>query len=208
MNPTAYLTLADRIEEPDWNYSMRREMQNISPGLYLGPYKVAASGELESLQIEGITHIVCVRHHLEQRFIRPNFQEQIIYLVLDLSDAETENLIMQFPEVNRFIDEALQQGGKVLVHGNGGTSRSAALVTAFIMQKYNLTADDAINHVQLRRFCVCMNEGFKNQLQEYEHIYKAQQQASVDSDKERRTSIKRKWEEVTTDSEMDCETSS
>lgn len=50
-------------------------------------------------------------------------------------DSATENIIPHFRLVNKFLDECLTSGGKALVHGNAGISRSAALVIAYIMSK-------------------------------------------------------------------------
>jgi len=51
----------------------------------------------------------------------------------------TENIIQHFKKVKIFIDEALISGGRVLVHGNAGISRSAALVLAYVMETYELS---------------------------------------------------------------------
>uniref|UniRef100_A0A674HIV3 Serine/threonine/tyrosine interacting protein n=1 Tax=Taeniopygia guttata TaxID=59729 RepID=A0A674HIV3_TAEGU len=72
-----------------------------------------------------------------------------------------------------FIDGSLQSGGKVLVHGNAGISRSAALVIAYIMETFGVKYRDAFTYVQERRFCINPNAGFVHQLQEYEAIYLA-----------------------------------
>ena len=61
----------------------------------------------------------------------------------------------------------------MLVHGNGGISRSAALVIAYIMQSHLYSASDALKFVQNRRFCVYPNEGFRRQLFEYEPVLRA-----------------------------------
>ncbi|CAJ1048970.1 serine/threonine/tyrosine-interacting protein [Xyrichtys novacula] len=63
--------------------------------------------------------------------------------------------------------------GKVLVHGNAGISRSAALVIAYLMETFGMKYRDAFSHVQERRFCINPNVGFVHQLQEYEAIYLA-----------------------------------
>lgn len=60
-------------------------------------------------------------------------------MVLNIADTLTENIIQHFQPVKAFIDDALNNGGKVLVHGNAGISRCAALVIAYIMEKYGLT---------------------------------------------------------------------
>jgi len=61
------------------------------------------------------------------------------YLVLEIADTITENIIQHFKKVKAFIDEALNSGGRVLVHGNAGISRSAALVLAYVMETYELS---------------------------------------------------------------------
>ena len=61
------------------------------------------------------------------------------YLVLDIADTATENIIHHFQQVKAFIDEGLNSGGQVLVHSNAGISRSAALVLAYVMESYGLS---------------------------------------------------------------------
>ncbi|KAM4602622.1 serine/threonine/tyrosine-interacting protein isoform 2-T2 [Polymixia lowei] len=157
----------------DWAYPMRREMQEILPGLFLGPYSAAMKSKLPILEKQGITHIVCVRQDIEANFIKPNFPHTFRYLVLDIADNPVENIIRFFPMTKEFIDSCLETGGKVLVHGNAGISRSAALVIAYLMETFGMKYRDAFSHVQERRFCINPNVGFVHQLQEYEAIYLA-----------------------------------
>ncbi|XP_026147476.1 serine/threonine/tyrosine-interacting protein isoform X2 [Mastacembelus armatus] len=172
----------------DWAYPMRREMQEILPGLFLGPYSAAMKSKLPDLERQGITHIVCVRQNIEANFIKPNFPHTFRYLVLDIADNPVENIIRYFPTTKEFIDNCLATGGKVLVHGNAGISRSAALVIAYLMETFGMKyrrcgcnpltlccvhTRDAFSHVQERRFCINPNVGFVHQLQEYEAIYLA-----------------------------------
>ncbi|XP_043404242.1 serine/threonine/tyrosine-interacting protein isoform X2 [Chelonia mydas] len=152
---------------------MRREMQEILPGLFLGPYSSAMKSKLPILQKHGITHVICIRQNIEANFIKPNFQQLFRYLVLDIADNPVENIIRFFPTTKEFIDGSLQTGGKVLVHGNAGISRSAALVIAYIMETFGVKYRDAFTYVQERRFCINPNAGFVHQLQEYEAIYLA-----------------------------------
>lgn len=152
---------------------MRREMQEIVPNLYLGPYATANKNKLGYLESIGITDIICVRHTAEANFIKPNFPEKIRYLVLNVADIYTENIIQYFPQVKAFIEDSFARNGKVLVHGNAGMSRSASLVIAYIMEKYGLPYRDAFVYVQQKRFCIHPNEGFVQQLHEYEPMYRA-----------------------------------
>ncbi|XP_034941620.1 serine/threonine/tyrosine-interacting protein-like isoform X2 [Chelonus insularis] len=164
----------------EWTYTMRRSMQEVAPRLYLGPYSSASRQKLQDLQERGITHIVCVRQDIEAHFIRPNFPDKFEYLVLNIADTATENIIQHFRTVKAFIDKGLHSGGRVLVHGNAGISRSAALVLAYVMETYSLTPTRAYALVQQRRFCINPNEGFMAQLREYEPIYQAQNQLKND----------------------------
>lgn len=123
-----------------WSYSMRRNMQEIIPGVFLGPYSSALKSRRASLLSQGITYIVCVRQNVEAHYIKPQISDpQFKYLTLDIADSATESIIGHFTAVRQFIDEALAKNCKVLVHGNNGISRSAALVLSYIMEKFNLS---------------------------------------------------------------------
>lgn len=155
----------------EWRYEMRRECQEILPGLLLGPF--VASKSLETLLSLGVTHIVCIRDAKEAFSVRPRFPENFQYMVLDVEDNEEQNLIRLFPSAKKFIDDAIRSGGIVLVHCNGGISLSPAFVVMFVMQHYQLSWEDALHLVQNRRYCISPNGGFLTQIKEYEAIYKA-----------------------------------
>ncbi|XP_032451888.1 serine/threonine/tyrosine-interacting protein isoform X2 [Nasonia vitripennis] len=174
-NCADYPKISEKLEVPkEWTYTMRRSMQEVVQGLFLGPYSAATKSKLDSLLEHGITHIVCVRQDIEAHFIKPNFPDKFKYLVLDIADNATENIIKHFKKVKSFIDEALNSGGKVLVHGNAGISRSAALVIAYLMETFGLKQEKAYSILQQRRFCINPNDGFMAQLREYEPIYQAE----------------------------------
>lgn len=129
------------LQYSEWTYTMRRNMQEIIPGLFLGPYSSAQKNCLKTLRDHGISHIICVRQDIEAQYIKPQINDlSITYLTLNIADTTTENIIRFFPTVKQFIDEAFQKNGKVLVHGNNGISRSATLVLAYIMEKYGLSS--------------------------------------------------------------------
>jgi serine/threonine/tyrosine-interacting protein len=96
-------------------YEMRRQCQEILPGLFLGPFVASKSLEtLNSLQISHmcvlrekmahrsltriLPHSVCIRDQKEAFSVRPRFPEHFRYLVLDVQDNEEQNLIRLFPE--------------------------------------------------------------------------------------------------------------
>ncbi|KZW01484.1 phosphatases II [Exidia glandulosa HHB12029] len=167
--------IRDLIQGPadsEWRYEMRRDCQMIIPGLLLGPFQV--SKELSKLQQLGVTHIVCIRDSKEAFSVKPRFEGHFTYLVLDVEDSEEQNLIRKFPEAREFIYGAINNGGIVLVHCNGGISLSPAFVVMFVMAHFSLSWEDALHMVQNRRYCISPNSGFLTQLKEYESIYRAQ----------------------------------
>ena len=66
----------------------------------------------DAVREAGITHVVSVlRWPLEDDLIKP-----YKHLQIDVDDEDDENLLEYFPTTNRFIEDALQAGGSVLVH--------------------------------------------------------------------------------------------
>jgi len=175
MNPTIPEDeLRDLIQGPqdvEWKYEMRRECQEILPGLLLGPFQ--ASKSLDMLRKLSVTHIVCIRDLKEAFSVKPRFPDLFSYLVLDVQDNEEQNLIRVFPQAKSFIENAISQGGRVLVHCNGGISLSPAFVIMFVMQHYRISWEEALHYVQNRRYCISPNSGFITQIKEYEPIYRA-----------------------------------
>lgn len=78
-----------------------------------------------------------------------------------------------FGRVREFIDQALHNGGRVLVHCGDGISRSPALVIAYLMTTFNVSHEEAFLHVQSRRFCASPNPSFQRQIEAYEDIHTA-----------------------------------
>ena len=72
--------------------------------------------------------------------------------------------LIDLSRAKAFIDEALQNGGRVLVHCNGGISLSPAFVVMYVMQYYQMNWEDALHTVQNRRYCISPNGGFLTQI--------------------------------------------
>ncbi|KAI8646514.1 TIP-1 family-domain-containing protein [Parasitella parasitica] len=168
----------------DWHYEMRREIQEIVPGLYLGPFS-ACRHQLESLKKNGITHIVCFVDQNESRLFQFDTISQYFgFEKFIVSDSNLQNLIPYFPDISRFIHNVISQQGKVVVCCNGGMSRSPTFAIAYVMERYNIDASQAYHFVQAKRLCINPNDGFKSQLKEYEPIYKARQNSSFNEEEE------------------------
>jgi len=148
----------------EWRYEQRREMQEILPAIYLGPY--SATRNLQELQQAGITHIVSLWDSSESRILKVHHPDHFKYLQLEISDAATQNLITLFPAVKQFIDRAIiEENGKVLVNCMSGISRSPAFVVAYLMEATGMEYEVVYRFVQNKRFCMNPNPGFKHQLE-------------------------------------------
>lgn len=83
---------------------------------------------------------------------------------------------MYFNEVNAFIVDARESGGRVLVHCRAGISRSSSLVAAYLLYtaavQLKAEADGQLRqimtHIVTERPIVCPNSSFCQQLIEYE----------------------------------------
>jgi protein-tyrosine phosphatase len=131
-------------------------LSEIIPSLYVGPWALAR--EKETLQKYGITHIVNASQ------IPGRFTEDFNYLTVNIEDDEKVDINQHFTKVSRFINNAIMEGGKVLVHCLAGMSRSPTLVIAYLVQKRNMTLVDAMALVKAKRCIMDINPGFVRQL--------------------------------------------
>lgn len=90
---------------------------------------------------------------------------------LDLEDVCSENISRYFEDANYFIDNALKNNGKVLVHCLAGISRSATITIAYLMKVHQMTLEEAAITVKKAR-SIMPNEGFITQLVEYDYQLK------------------------------------
>ncbi|CAJ1080326.1 dual specificity phosphatase DUPD1-like [Xyrichtys novacula] len=138
-------------------------VNEVWPDLYIGD---AVTAQNKSLLLSlGITHVVNAAHGPEHIDTGPCFYEDTIiqYHGVEAPDSRDFDLSPFFSETADFIQRALSQKGKVLVHCARGISRSAALVLAFLMIKKRLTLVEAVETVRRHRN-ILPNVGFLSQL--------------------------------------------
>ncbi|XP_078444922.1 dual specificity protein phosphatase-like protein [Wolffia australiana] len=94
---------------------------------------------------------------------------KIVRLAVPLRDMEDENLLDRLDVCLDFIDSSRKEGS-ILVHCFAGVSRSAAIVTAYLMKTERKSLEDALESlVQVCEF-VCPNDGFMDQLKMFEEM--------------------------------------
>lgn len=149
------------------------ECDEIEPRLYLG--NLDAAENEETLKSYGITHVLTVYMF---PITKPTSYD-IETLFIDLEDSPECDILSSFERTNAFIKDG-QEKGACLVHCYGGVSRSATLVIAYLMKKYSISVDVAMQRVKNKRFCACPNAGFLSQLKLYEAMKNTLDEGNID----------------------------
>lgn len=94
---------------------------------------------------------------------------KLVRMAVPLRDTDRENLLDYLDVCLDFIDKSRKEGS-ILVHCFAGVSRSAAIITAYLMRTEHLSQEDALE--SLRQSCefVCPNDGFLEQLKMFEDM--------------------------------------
>lgn len=141
------------------------DLSKIEEGLYLG--NLIAATEPKCLEEHFISHILTVDSKPLPTSVTS--LPGMSFLYIKANDLPQENLLIHFEDAINFIEEA-QTKGSVLVHCFFGVSRSATLVTCFLMKKYKITFDEALGRIKARRGCVGPNSGFLQQLYLFQNM--------------------------------------
>jgi len=140
-----------------WEYN---DINEVFPNIYISDIGTAYNqSKLDEL---GITHIINAIYAIE-----PAYPEKYSYLSVDLRDSIKEDISKEFDKVSDYIDLALRDNGKVLVHCIAGISRSASLVASYLINKKQLTFDETLQILKNKRTKIEPNDGFKKQLENY-----------------------------------------
>ena len=90
------------------------------------------------------------------------------YWVIPVSDTLEGDLFSYFAKGILFIEKGLKKGTGVLVHCYAGVSRSASMIIAYLMVKYQKGLTAAQKMVRDKRPIIKPNESFIEQLQQFE----------------------------------------
>lgn len=139
------------------NYNISK----INDNIYISDLPTAFNKD--KIKEEGITHILSTIIGLD-----PLYPEDFIYKTIPIRDIESQDLSEYFDECVNFMDDAIKNGGKVLVHCSYGVSRSVSMVIAYLIKKDGMSYNEAYQFLKSKRGQIEPNKGFKKQLLVYE----------------------------------------
>ncbi|XP_069497390.1 dual specificity protein phosphatase 12 isoform X2 [Ambystoma mexicanum] len=136
-------------------------MIEVRPGIFIGAAEdVADPGQLKD---GGITHVLTVDKE------EPQSLGSICTKFVHALDDSSTDLLSCLNDCISFIEEARSGSSSVvLVHCHAGVSRSAAVVTAYMMKADGLPFQDAYGKLRTIKPDVEMNEEFEYQLKLFE----------------------------------------
>jgi len=142
----------------------------VYPGIFVSDVATALS--LSLLRDLSVTHVLNAAQGVDNATywgcycnMHPAFYSAagLQILTVPAADAQEVNISVHFAAAAEFIEHALRQNGKVLVHCVQGMSRSPTLVIAFLMIKRGMTVRRALAAVREKR-AIFPNYGFLLQL--------------------------------------------
>ncbi|XP_042216162.1 protein phosphatase Slingshot homolog 1-like isoform X2 [Homarus americanus] len=147
----------------------------VFPGVLLGDSDTALS--TQEIKDLGITHILnAAQGHNNTAYdgyvsTSPSYYAKLKglkYYGIPALDMPGFYIKPYLRDAADFINGALKQGGRVLVHCQCGISRSAALVVGFLMLKRNMNVQTALATIKKKRN-VFPNQGFLSQLCDFDY---------------------------------------
>ncbi|KAJ0395904.1 hypothetical protein P43SY_000410 [Pythium insidiosum] len=126
----------------------------------------AAAKDKDSLQQQGITHII----NCAATVAPSHYPDDFIYYNIRLRDHSSQDIGRYFYNVFDFIEKARRRGGKIFVHCVKGISRSPTMAIAYLMWFKRIDVNKALELVRQARPVVDPNAGFIFQLTEWDHL--------------------------------------
>jgi len=143
-----------------WSLPNTFNAHEVFPNVFVGD--VYAAHNTSELKKRNFTHIVNMACG-----VTPAFPDEFTYLHIPILDCASENIQDHFHKTSAFIHNALERGGKVLIHCLKGISRSATIAAAFVIKEHSMTPTETVNILRKFRPCIKPNYSFMMQLEWY-----------------------------------------
>ncbi|XP_057712519.1 dual specificity protein phosphatase 12 [Corythoichthys intestinalis] len=138
----------------------------VDSGVFIGT--AADLNDSRGLAEAAITHIVSV-DSVDPGPLLPD-DSGYCKKWINVLDEVTSDLLSHMDDCYLFIQEAVDGGGAALIHCQAGRSRSATIVTAYLMKRYKLCFAEAYQRLKSVKQDVQVNSGFEEQLCLYEAL--------------------------------------
>mmetsp|Transcript_22898 Transcript_22898/g.41542 ORF Transcript_22898/g.41542 Transcript_22898/m.41542 type:complete len:261 (-) Transcript_22898:144-926(-) len=169
---THTLAVHDLIQQPSLPSSVELPVE-ILPHLLLGD--VRSARRVEHLKSLGVTHVLNVAGRQTANVDIDYVKLGMEHVSIDAEDREGYPMLpLHLSSARAFIQEALEAGGRCLVHCRGGVNRSGVVVAAELMLREQIPVLEAVNRCkEVRGLPYLSNRSFQYQLvklAEQEHL--------------------------------------
>ncbi|RNF15032.1 phopshatase [Trypanosoma conorhini] len=161
--------IVKQMLDEDWDTTLpwlEVQLHKIYPDKVLGFMYLGSLRTAQTLTVYrdlNIGYILSVARDMEVR-VDPGMK----HLVLPVEDIPGEDIRQLFERAFTFIDEAKQNNKGILLHCFAGLSRSVTVAAAYIMSRYNMTCDEALDLIKKARPAAQPNPGFMQSLRDFE----------------------------------------
>lgn len=139
-------------------------LTQIDDFVFLGSQRTATN--LKLLLENGIEHILRLYKKGNRYLIE--FPDYFTYSIINIKDSENYDIAQHFDECFKIIKDCIDRKERILIHCQGGYSRSPTIVIAYLMKFYGKSLEAAFDYVKRRRDIINPNQGFIRQLSELE----------------------------------------
>lgn len=140
----------------------------VENGVYIGSVDAVGLSNLDKLHGNKIKHIVSILAEYELPIDLKENLKDFQHTHIDCEDVATAQIGAYFLEVVSAIDEALKDNASILVHCRAGVSRSATLVTAWLIRRQRLSREQAIDKIRAVWPRIRINSGYLSQLDRWQ----------------------------------------
>lgn len=164
---TRILTQEDIQSFQSFTKNRKRQIlaDEVFPGIFVGDELDAT--DVDYLKKTGITHVLNVSQGSVPGQVNTTAQDyvgtDIKFKGLQIIDYTGTNLDEHLKEIIQFVDDAIDNEGKVLVHCQLGVSRSPSVVAAYLVACKGFSAEKAILTIRQMRD-ILPNNGFLHYL--------------------------------------------
>lgn len=140
--------------------SLDTKLHHVIESIYIGSQHSATN--LTRLNEHKITHILNVAAEVKNAF-----PEQYKYFNIKLFDRPQTNIRQVFSHTNEFIQQAIAENGRILVHCDFGISRSSTIILAYLLGVHRMPYEAAFDLLKATRPFIKIHVEFIQQLKEY-----------------------------------------